>query len=415
MTSGPVGMLPEEAGYVAKPQNALKTWPTQGETNWASVDPPRVWDMIRHEDDSLGWEQVKGLRSLASLLISQADRLSQRRDALAQLWPAEQSRAATMALRRIDDLIASMRMDGETAIQNALAIDGIMTSTAKAKREVHQIVQAWETTTNEGGPEWWDHEATRLSYLTEQTMVATERAIRDHRSQITMPAEPSSRNVESPPTEPVPGPVPQPTRAKRTIGYSPGTVHSPNPVPPTLPGFPPLITPPPDDSGPVLQSVPPPVPAVPGQPVSMMPIAPGSPYAPYGGAYVLPGPGVGREGYVVALPQPGSNGTPTVASPIRGGSSGMPAMMPMPMGGPAGQARGGGEGYRRSPDTRWDVAHGVSPIIQPTSLPPAADPTPEQVEEDFRAWFTQTAMPWRNEESTEPAPTVTIRRGATEP
>ncbi len=409
------GMLADEGGFVARPQEALTRWPTQGQTNWVAVDPPRVWDMIRLEDDELGWEQAKGLRTLSSLLSAQADKLLRHRHAIAERWPAEQSPAASIALKRIDQLIASMRRDSEFALQNALALDGIMSATAKAKSEVHRVVQAWELTTTDGGPEWWGQEATRLSYLTEQTMTAMERTIRDHRAQVVLPV--AVRNVDA---TPLPAPDPKtPVRLNgpgtgKDLSTHPAGGYGPPPVaaPPPLPGYPPLISSPPD--GPELQGVNPPVPAVPGQPVSMLPIAPGNSYAPYGGAYVLPGPGVGQNGYVVALPKPGSGAAPSISSV--GGGQGAPGMMPMPMGGPMGQPGGGGgsSSYRRSADTRWAVAQGVSPVIQPmTSDLTVAEPSAEETEEEFRRWFTQTSMPWRAEEdSTEPAPIVTIRRGA---
>ncbi|GIF98431.1 hypothetical protein [Catellatospora citrea] len=414
MTGHQSGMLSSEGGYVATPQGALTIWPTVGTTNWVAVDPPRVWDMLQHEDDALGWEQVHGLRAYASVVTAQADRLSRHRTELAQIWPAEQSQAAEIALKKLDKMIGLLRSDTEAAIQNALAIQGIMEATAKAKREVHKVVEDWELTTNDGGPEWWDREATRLSYLTEQTMVATERAIRDNRAQIVEPPDwrvvdeqvvgpvlplRQSVNDESPPSPP----------AGRTDAYS---RTNPRPIPPSLPGYPPLVNLPSPESGPDLQGSIPSVPATPGQPVSMLPISPGNPHAPYGGAYVLPGPGVGPNGFVVALPPPGSGGSPIV-SPARA-SGAAPGMMPMPMGGPFGQqgGRGGDTAYRRGSVTRWEVTEGVAPVIRPET-PSQTGTSAEETEEQFRQWFTQTAMPWRNGVTTnDPAPIVTIRRGA---
>jgi hypothetical protein len=63
---------------------------------------------------------------------------------------------------------------------------------------------------------------------------------------------------------------------------------------PPVPGYDPVATPGSPEFG-GSSGAPRPVPAVPGQPVSMLPIPPGSPYAPVGGAYVLPGPGVGSR------------------------------------------------------------------------------------------------------------------------
>jgi hypothetical protein len=407
-------MLSEEGGYTASQNEALKRWPTTGQTNWVSIDPPRAWDMVRHEDDARGWDQVASLRRLAGLLSAHADKLTKQRDTLARIWSAEHSPAAAVALDRIGRLVEGMRLESEAALQNALALDGIMTATAKAKREIYQVVKTWETTTHDGGPEWWDQEAARLSYVTEQTMRATERAIRDHRGQISMPID--SRTVDK-----GDGLVGFPESDEKPSGSRtnsrPG-LTGPIPTPPPLPGYPPLVTPLPDEDGPSLQGIAPPVPATPGQPVSMLPIAPGSPYAPYGGAYILPGPGVGKNGYVVALPQPGSGAGATIATQARGGVSGTPGMMPMPMSGPLGQpnGRGGDSPYRRQADTRWDVTHGVTPVILPDGGPQPESPTSEQIEEDFRQWFTQSAMPWRNEDRPdEPAPVVTIRRGVHAP
>lgn len=405
-------MLADEGGYVAAPGDALKRWPTTEQTNWVSIDPPRAWDMVRHEDDALGWEQIAGLRRLAGLLLAHAEQLDEQRAALAQIWPAEASPASAIALTKIGKLINGMRLESEAALQNALALDGIMTATAKAKQEIHQVVQQWETTTHEGGPEWWDREAARLSYVTEQTMTATERTIRDHRSRITLPVD--SRRVDDGERivgTPAPTPLPSGSTGNRTRGP-----NGPLPPPPPMPGYPPVVSPLPNESGPDLQGMTPPVPAAPGQPVSMLPIAPGSPYAPYGGAYVLPGPGVGKNGYVVSLPQPGSGAGPSVSTGVRSGGSNLPGMMPMPMpiGGPAGQpnGQGGNAAYRRRPDTSWAVAQGVVPLIAPEVVGRSAETSPEQVEEDFRQWFTQTAMPWRNEDNPHgPAPIVTIRRG----
>ncbi|MEU8075730.1 hypothetical protein AB0B31_09765 [Catellatospora citrea] len=414
MTTRTTGMLSSEGGYVVTPQGALMLWPTVGKTNWIAVDPPRVWDMLQHEDDARGWKQVTGLRAYVTLVTAQADRLSGHRDALAQIWPAEQSQAATGALAKLDDMIDLLRADSEAAMQNALALHGIMEATAKAKREVHKIVKAWELTTNDGGPEWWDREATRLSYVTEQTMVATERAIRDHRAQMVLP--PDWKRVDDGTQAATRLPLRETTTTATTtpMTISSSQPHSRTnrlPTPPSLPGRPPLVSLPPLEAGPDLQGAAPPVPATPGQPVSMLPIAPGNPYAPYGGAYVLPGPGVGPNGYVVALPAPGSGATPVVSQARAGGGS--PGMMPMPMGGPFGQPGGRGEvPYRRGAGTHWEVAQGVTPVIQPEGSSRIV-PTEQETEEQFRQWFTQTAMPWRNDDSANtPTPIVTIRRGA---
>ncbi len=371
--------------------------------------------MLRNEDDARGWEQVKALRAMASLLMAQAEKLSKQREALAQMWPADHSPAASVALRQIDSLIAWMRQDSEVAIQNALAIDGIMAATAKAKREVHAVVEDWELTTEDGGPEWWDREAARLSYVTEQTMNATERAIRDHRATIVMPATLLFREPMTMLGGPGPGDSPQPPSGggPRPARVAAGGIGTPV-VPPTLPGYPPLITDPSGAPSPDLQGSLPPVPASPGQPVSMLPIAPGNPYAPYGGAYVLPGPGVGTSGYVVALPKPGSGNAATITTPVRGTNLSSPGLMPLPMGGLGAQPGRGGAGSasRRNGDTRWEVANGVPPIIKPADEALPTGSSPEQVEDGFRQWFTQTAMPWRTEPtSSEPAPIVRIRRG----
>jgi hypothetical protein len=94
------------------------------------------------------------------------------------------------------------------------------------------------------------------------------------------------------------------------------------------------------------------VPAVPGSPISLLPVPPGNPHAPDGGAYVLPGPGIGPGGWI--YPRPGS-----------------PAE--------AGEAQRAGV---------WDVAQGVSPIIDEMV---DTVPVPDN---DFIDWFSELATPW---------------------
>lgn len=363
---------------------AQPTFPTWC-VNWNAYDVPRLWDIVRLEDDKLGWEQINGFRQLSELLVDQYRRLRTQMTNLADAWRAP---AADVLLSRLDGFSLSLLSDAHCAATTANALDGIMTTYANARMKIGVLENHWNNVTSDWVPEWWDQAAAELNTEAAKVMLETDTAVRDHRSRIIIPAEPWATKESAEANAQTESSSGSPLLVPAVPGKSP-TVESDG-------GSNDRRT---EAGGPWLAGLPPKVPAVPGEPVSMLPIPPGNSYVPSGGAYILPGPGVGPGGYVVSMPTrataPGA-----VRSPVFGGGDARGAnatnMVPMPMSSPAVGGQTSNVLYRRKANYVWHIDRGVPPVIKPvddeTIIPNR--PSPQQ-EEAFKEWFAELAYPWR--------------------
>ncbi|HZM78415.1 MAG TPA: hypothetical protein VFC19_22035 [Candidatus Limnocylindrales bacterium] len=281
------------------------TW----QTVWEAYDVPRLWDAVDLEDDPLGWDQVIGVRRAAELLTGHSETLRAKRENVAQAW---QGPTAALMLSRLDSLITSISRDAASLTVAARGLHGIMTALAAARKKIQPLVLRWDEVTGDWIPEFWDEVAAELNDQARTAMLVAAAEVRDHASRLGPPSVP----FES--TTAVPPPLP---------GYSPTTSDSPR-------------------AGAWLAGMPRPVPAMPGHPVSMLPIPPGNPYAPGGGAYLLPGPGVGPHGFIVPMAA-----------------------------------------------LHWRVPKGLPPVILPVAGSPG-HPTPETIA-GFHDWYSALATPWR--------------------
>jgi hypothetical protein len=286
------------------------TW----QTVWEAYDVPRIWDAVHLEDDPLGWEQVRGLNRAAELMTGHSEGLRAKRELVARAW---QGPAADLMLSRLDSLITSATRDAASLTVAARGLHGIMTALAGARKRVQPLALRWDEVTSDWIPEFWDEVAAELNDEARTAMLVAAAEVRDHAGRLE--AQEIAR----------------------------GTATS---APPPLPGYSPTTS---DD--PALAGMPKPVPAVPGHPVSMLPIPPGNPYAPGGGAYLLPGPGVGPHGFILPM---AAAAPPSVRQSF------------------------------------WRVPKGVPPVILPVADSPT-HPTSETMA-GFHDWFSGLATPWRS-------------------
>lgn len=381
------------------------------QTNWLAYDVPRMWDSVRGEASDVAWAQVRGWENLGQLLAAHHDSLARLREGLAAGWDPERSPAAKAFFRVVDDLIFSLREDAYAHSATARSLDGILSVLTTAKDKLGNMKSEWDGVTTDWLPEWWDGAAADLNTQARQVMIESEQAVKQYRTRLVIPAEYEVRDSVSTIVEPPPPPPPPPPAVK-TIGKGkPGTVAvggGPATPPPPVPGHDPVLP-----GGPILEGMPQPVPAVPGSPISVLPVPPGNAYAPTGGAYVLPGPGVGRGGWIAPMPVPASIAN-SAAAAHRGASAGSAAgVMPVtgmavpPTAGPDRGSRGG-----RAGDVVWQIAQGVPPVIGDVPAPaPKQEQTPEiaTVEKAFVDWFADVATPWTDDLS------VTLPRRTDQP
>jgi hypothetical protein len=350
--------------------------------DWNAYDVPRLWDALRHEADELAWTQAHGFENLAQLLLSQHEDLQRLRDDLAGSWDPRTNLSAVNVFLFLDELIAAMAEDAVAHACTSRGLYAILTALTTAKDHIEQIKRRWDSVTTDWVPEWWDHEAENLNTNARQIIAAADKTSGDHRQQITIPAlyeYPEFVSHLRPPP-------PELDLAEPDRGGETGTAAgSPIPTggvqlvpPPPVPGYEPVLA-----RSPQLQSlagVPQLVPAVPGSPISLLPVPPGHPYAPAGGAYVLPGPGIGRGGWIYPMP----------ASPSR--------VSPAPAASVDGQGRGQ-RPARRHGELVWEVAKGVPQVIgsDPPSVGGQASQLPEAHEMAFVEWFADVATPWADD------------------
>ncbi len=381
---------------------------------WTAFDVPRIWDIVATENSPRGWEQVNGFRQLADLLVDHHRRLNGQHFELAHAW---QSPAADEMLQRVGTFAESLLSDAHCAQSTAYALHNIMTTYAEARTKIGNIHTRWDNVTTDWIPEWWDHAAEELNNEAQAIMIKTDEAVRDYRKRILAPRTFGTLDDDI------------------SISISDGSVSTSldgSPLVPPVPGYymwangsvrsgADTI-----DRGPALTSWQDRgyIPAVPGQPVSMLPVPPESQYAPIGGAYVLPGPGVGRGGYVISVPagprhpsidNHSSVGSGRESSYRRGvtqqPTSSGPGLVPTAVGtGPQSSHQSGRGLYRRS-NIIWKVEEGVPPVIE-AAIQDGFDPSQvgRQPEDAFKEWFAELAYPWRSGSNTDPGPQIILRK-----
>ncbi|GHJ49193.1 hypothetical protein Cs7R123_65350 [Catellatospora sp. TT07R-123] len=358
-------------------------------TFWGAFDVPRMWDSVRTEDDPDAWKQVQGWESLGQLLAEHHDRLAGMRNSLIEVWDPARSRAADEFFKFLDKLIDTMGENAYASVGNARGLDGVLTALKTAKEKVSPLKEQWDSVTSDWLPEWWDHAAGKLNDQARQAMTDAETAVADHRRRMIIPQPYEFREAQSRPRDEDDDDDDSPH------GGGPETHRIGKPAgPPPVPGHHPVMP-----GSPELEGLPDPVPAVPGSPVSVLPVPPGNRYAPGGGAYVLPGPGVGRGGWIAPMPSPGGLGSAQAGATAGRGAAGT-GMMPIasPVGGPGQQgARGSGREGRK--DVIWQVGQGVPPVIEgaPRDPGPASRDEMAAVDESFVDWFAGVATPWSDD------------------
>ncbi|HEX6681794.1 MAG TPA: hypothetical protein VF062_03325 [Candidatus Limnocylindrales bacterium] len=376
--------------------------------------------MVEREGSKAAYEQAGGFTFLADLLHGEYQTWQVHRDRIAQIW---ESPAAQAFLQILDQYGDDLAADEACARRSAFGWYHTVSALDDARKRIAPVRRQWDNVTSSYVPLQWPARAWQLNLEARQVMVETDRRVAEVRPYFTPPR--SLAAVHSPEggdtaTDPKAGPV---SASALLTGAAGGGTYSPR-IPP-VPGYEPVTTvvagpPAPPElatiGGPEMQSIPPKlVPAVPGTPVSMLPIPPGNPYAPFGGAYILPGRGVGPGGYVVPMPQPPRGGP--VAGPRGmmptasggGGGGGMTGMMPMPIAGaPGAGAAGQGRLYRR-PNVQWQADEGVPAVISIEQDDYVPDQPSPQQEEQFRDWFSELAHPWESEFKSHEGAKVTFR------
>ncbi len=368
--------------------------------NWHAYDIPRLYDIVRREDDEIAWQQARGFENLAQLLLSHHDSLRCQRDSLSDAWSPDTSPAAARFFPLLDELIRSMAEDAIAHASTSRGMHAILTALKTLKEQIGQLKREWDRITTDWVPEWWDHAAEDVNRRARELFQKMDATVGDYRQQLVIPSLYTDPDRAAGMAIPEPHSAPMSLARRRSHAQAAGgdpaiaaVPAEPTVPPPPTPGHDPVLR-----RGPELQgvaNVPQPVLAAPGAPISLLPVPPGNIHLPGGGAYVLPGPGIGRGSWVYPMPPstpapPGPGGVGPAASPAAGGLG-----------------RAGGDAAR--PVKRimvWQIACGVPPVIGEASPADAlADEQLRLASESFADWFSDLATPWTDDLKVEPTRT----------
>jgi hypothetical protein len=409
--------------FIGPVQTILTAQPTfvAKNTDWNSFDVPRMWDMVRDEASQAAWAQARGWENLAQLLAAQHDSLKRLRDDLMAGWDPTISLGAQAYFKAVDRLLGSMREDAFAHSSTARGVDGILAALQVAREKIGPMKTEWDSVTTDLVPEWWDSAAAELNEKARRVMIESDAAIADHRTNVVIPAA-LGRSIWDPHAPPVITGTGTGAGTATGRGTSRSAGDDVNPPPP-IPGYDPLLAGGAMGAyGPTLEGLVQPVAAVPGSPISVLPVPPGNPYAPGGGAYVLPGPGVGRGGWITPMPIGTRNGSGGgvggqgrgVGAGLTSNSKSMASGGILPMAAPMGASGRRGDATsegRRVRDVVWEVSQGVDPVIGATDLAEWRTKQAQRDEEEARFvdWFASVATPWSDDLK------VTITRRPEEP
>ena len=125
-------------------------------TAWGSFNTPRLWAMVKDEDDAVGRAQVSAWRSLAGSVRDQRAALVTARADLVAAWPEENASAAAF-LRELDILIARLDSASADAESTATGLDRIMNALQTARREIEPLWEQYKDKSDDLVPRWFDN------------------------------------------------------------------------------------------------------------------------------------------------------------------------------------------------------------------------------------------------------------------
>jgi hypothetical protein len=354
-------------------------------TDWSPYDTPTIAGFF-DEDLSTAWSQVWTWEQTHQLVSRHHDVLRSTRESLAHAWPPERSPAAQAFFSVIDELVSSIDEMRGVALTNGSSLHGVLTSLDEAKRTVDGLHEQWRVAdaVESAKGEYYDPgPQADVDLQAQATMRTLDQAVIEYYPYLSSPTPYSPPAIGDPPPTPVSGDV-GPSGPSARGGTS---RHSPRP--PAIPPVPPLERPGTSGPQPVLSGGPSgsggfPIGGEVYQPSAPTPVGPEG--GPSPGAWFVDTPG-GRAlrsggviGYVPDDPLgPAKEMTDQVHAAGQGPAEEATARMGQPLGGYLpGQAGAGPRQSRKRtlpPDTKWEVAGGVPPVLLPPPEP-VHDPGP---------------------------------------
>ncbi len=148
-------------------------------TAWDAFNTPRLWSMVKDEDDAVGRAQVSAWRTLAGSVSDQRAALVAAKAELVAAWPPEQNDSAAAFVGELDTLIARLDMASADAETTATGLDRIMNALQTAKREIEPLWEQYKDKSDDLVPRWFDSAEDELDEQARRAMIAAESTVQD--------------------------------------------------------------------------------------------------------------------------------------------------------------------------------------------------------------------------------------------
>ncbi len=110
-------------------------------TAWGSYNTPRLWAMVKDEDDPEAWRQVSAWGEISGAMKDQRSLLLKAREALVAAWPPEQNDSSAAFVAEVDKLIGRMDAAKTEADDTATGLANILEALLQDKRNIEPL---WE-------------------------------------------------------------------------------------------------------------------------------------------------------------------------------------------------------------------------------------------------------------------------------
>jgi hypothetical protein len=172
-------------------------------TAWGSYNTPRLWAMVKDEDDPDAWRQVAAWGDISGAMKDQRALLLQAREALVAAWPPEQNKSSAAFVGEVDKLIARMDAAKTEADDTATGLANILEALRQAKNNIQPLWEQYKDKSDDLVPAWWDNAEDELDKQAQAHMLTAEQIVQDNVARLRVP-DPYALEPTDPHYQPTP-------------------------------------------------------------------------------------------------------------------------------------------------------------------------------------------------------------------
>ena len=172
-------------------------------TAWGSYNTPRLWAMVKDEDDPEAWRQVAAWGAISGAVKDQRSLLLKAREALVAAWPPEQNKSSEAFVREVDELIGRMDAARSEADDTSTGLANILEALRQAKNNIRPLWEQYKEKSDDLVPAWWDNAEDELDKQAQAHMSTAEQIVQDNVTRLRVP-DPYALEPADPHFQPAP-------------------------------------------------------------------------------------------------------------------------------------------------------------------------------------------------------------------